>query len=716
MFHKPNSSTLGGKKDAPLRKSDRRKLRDRLLETLFSGESKTNWIAQAEKLIDDAIVGSGDVLCRKLKLQNEHVTLFLRTGCSCPSTDVSREAPIDMDGLMDAFPTSWPYQTTQPIVLEYEDSERKLHLIPLISLLSALPPPPPSPPLNNEPYIPLDETIKKYRIPNLTIHPAVSKYICRGADLMKSGIRSFPPPWELRQSKGVVSISIIGNPQVLAVGFIEKCLFREYCYRRQEDWKSIACGLVGPETKGVGVTILNCYGDDLWKSGLPSKALGSGVVNPLGGGRYDDGNYGNVGFQEGKRACPILPVKVEEVSSDDEEEDAEDASDDVCVDHGNVVVSMDQLDISEPEQEEGKQSDISCKDTIENEAAKIKIDHNEILEAAFFTSLIHILISKTPLPIPISTYSAKHLMAAVPQSGPRLDLKQTKHKKIGPFLAEMESQGVIKLGPSKDKKDRCAFLVGIEKHHPDLITFKRHLKKEMEESGQDLTAIAGVDTKKKLAVVDLFIVPRHICDGMQLREEDVKAINAKTEERRGTGYLTKTECRAIVEGYIENEDLVDRKNKGKILVNGPLCDALYRPSKKNKTLEQGISFPTFVSRKDLIEQWISKMDTGHALVEMPGSKILKLARGEPKSVDIEVEFRQGNRKKFLTRLRGMEEYGIDAEVLSNDVSQRFACSSNVETNPVGRPALKKGRAELVFQGTNIVKTHMIIFPFYIALT
>ena len=64
----------------------------------------------------------------------------------------------------------------------------------------------------------------------------------------------------------------------------------------------------------------------------------------------------------------------------------------------------------------------------------------------------------------------------------------------------------------------------------------------------------------------------------------------------------------------------------------------------------------------------------------------------------------------------MEEYGIDAEVLSNDVSQRFACSSNVETNPVGRPALKKGRAELVFQGTNIVKTHMIIFPFYIALT
>jgi translation initiation factor 2D len=105
-----------------------------------------------------------------------------------------------------------------------------------------------------------------------------------------------------------------------------------------------------------------------------------------------------------------------------------------------------------------------------------------------------------------------------------------------------------------------------------------------------------------------------------------------------------------------------------------------------------------VSRKDVIDRWIEKMDKGHALVEMPGSRILFLARGEPKPVDIEVEFRQGNKKKFLTRLRGMEDYGIEAGPLSNDVSQRFACSSSVETNPVGRPALKKGRVELVFQG------------------
>ena len=257
---------------------------------------------------------------------------------------------------------------------------------------------------------------------------------------------------------------------------------------------------------------------------------------------------------------------------------------------------------------------------------------------------------------------------------------------------------MIKLGPSKDKKDKCAFLVGIDKSHPDLVAFKRQWKRDIEENGQDPAVIAESGAKKRLAVVDLFIIPRHISDGMQLAPDEVKAMNAKTEERRGTGFLTKTECRAIIDGYIENESLVDPESKGKILINGPLCDALYRPSKKNRSASQETTFPTVVSRKDLVDRWMSKMDAGHALVEMPGSKILSLARGEPKPVDIEVEFRQGNKKKFLTRIRGMEDYGIDAELLSNDVSQRFACSGSVENNPVGRPALKKGKVELIFQG------------------
>ncbi|EJK69667.1 hypothetical protein THAOC_09050 [Thalassiosira oceanica] len=49
------------------------------------------------------------------------------------------------------------------------------------------------------------------------------------------------------------------------------------------------------------------------------------------------------------------------------------------------------------------------------------------------------------------------------------------------------------------------------------------------------------------------------------------------------------------------------------------------------------------------------------------------------SVDIEVEFRQGNKRNFLTRVRGMEEYRIDGTVLARDVSHRFACRAPSRT-------------------------------------
>ncbi|KAL7498347.1 hypothetical protein ACHAWT_009395 [Skeletonema menzelii] len=715
MFAKEGSSTIGGKKDAPLKKSDRRKLRDRSLDILFNSSSSTGgndsadnsdyntseeWTSRAEKLINDAIIApkGGDVLSRKLKLASGHLaTLFLRT--PSPLTDAVEHATCDKasdhqsyDDIIKSYPTTWPYhKTTQPILLEYEDSDRKLHLVPLLPLLAALPPPLPSSPLTKvveeSSITEASNKSSQYKIPNISVHPEVSKYICRGADLMSAGIRTFPSPWALRQSKGLVTISIIGNPQPAAIGFVDRTLFRDYCYPKNGGNNTSSCGL-GIGAKGVGVTIVNCYGDDLWKLGLPPSAKQceeGGSLNPLTGGTYDNGNYGNAGFVDGKYVYRILQ-QVEEDESDSVEEEnasedeANNNEDTACEETAN---KMKDLNVAVCSEDNGKE---------ESANNEVEPDHDDILVTAFFTSLLQILVNKTPLPIPVSTYYAKHLMDAVSVTGPKLDLKQTAYKKIGPFLLDMAAEGVIELGASKDGKDKCATLSGIVKNHPDLVAFKKKWKAE---NGAMTTS---QDKAIKKAVVDLFIVPRHIADNLQLDKDEVMAINAKTEERRGTGFLTKKECNAIIENYIEKEGLKDPKGKGKVLVNGPLCDAIYRISKKNKTPDQEQEYPTSVKRKDLIEKFFNKMEKGYALVEMPGSRIVRIGRGQPPSVDIEVENRQGNKRKFLTRIRGMEEYGIDGKSLSNDVSHRFACSASVETNPVGRPALKKNCVEIVFQG------------------
>ena len=75
MFAKDGSSTIGGKKDVPIRKSDRRKLRDRVLEVLFTSDdggkedtsttkNDNEWISRAQTLLDDCLVTpKNDIFC-----------------------------------------------------------------------------------------------------------------------------------------------------------------------------------------------------------------------------------------------------------------------------------------------------------------------------------------------------------------------------------------------------------------------------------------------------------------------------------------------------------------------------------------------------------------------------------------------------------------------------------------------------------------------------
>ena len=712
MFQKDGASTLGGKKDAPLRKSDRRRLRDRALAVLFTpddGEAGGRppppvWRDRASRLVDDALTtSSADVLSRRLRLAGgELATLFLRTPSkqggsksAAPAGRVGERESAAADEIRDSYPAEWPYRSSaQPVLLEYEDGDRETHLVPLLPLLAALPPP--------------ALVSGAYRIPDVVVHPAVSKYVCRGADLMRSGMRSFPSPEELRRSPGgLVTVSAMGNPQPLAVGNVDSTLFRDHCRPRNGKARQQPGGgmtpLVGPGTSGVGVRILTCYGDDLCRrasSGIRRAEGEAGAANPLGGGCYDDGSFGNVGFDGGRYVHPIMEIGDGESSDGEEEADGEAAEGQAeeaetqaeKAETDAVADGLEQLALADDEA--GDKGD----DETEVEAVPdgvAEVDHDAILLAAFYTSLLRMLQSKAQFPVPVSTYYAKHLLSSVPSSGPRLDLKRTKHKKIGPFLAEMERDGIVMLGPSKDGKDKCAFLVGVNRKSRELILFKReHWNKD--DGGASAQQDGGKATK--MGVVDLFIVPSKIVEGMNLDRDAVSASGAKAEERRGTGYLTKAECRSLVEGYVERESLVDPKGKGRVLVDGPLCDALFKVGKKKQQQGRAEDYPTSIKRKDLVERWLDKMDRGHAVVQMPGSKILHIGRGEPKSVDIEVEFRQGNKRKFLTRVRGMEEYGIDGTVLSRDVSHRFACSGSAESDPVGRPALRKGRVEIVFQG------------------
>jgi translation initiation factor 2D len=151
--------------------------------------------------------------------------------------------------------------------------------------------------------------------------------------------------------------------------------------------------------------------------------------------------------------------------------------------------------------------------------------------------------------------------------------------------------------------------------------------------------------------------------------------------------------------YIDREELASSVNPGFINLDGPLTDAIYGRKKKQ---ENNVPPPESISRKDLVQLYIRQHLPAYALVEMPGNKIIQLAKGIPPKVQIEVSRRQSN--KFVTRVRGLEEYGIDPRYFSRDVKQRLAISATIDEDPTtsGHAKLpKRGHVEVVL-GANIV--------------
>jgi translation initiation factor 2D len=471
-------------------------------------------------------------------------------------------------------------------------------------------------------------------------------------------------------------------------------------------------------------------------------------INSIGGGdlSFDNGHYGNAGFVKGQFVYPfVVDGGGGSASEDDEEEDDDDDDVEDHQDVANVVFVAPKTawdepgesssDVPNPESNERDEANndskmaaqttpiILSEDAIEpstatmeyptstaeaptetttatDEAKKNKdnddddadedddddepLSPEEVLHQAVCQALVS-LSPKKDLPMLVAMFYAQHVLPNRPE-GTTIELKATKYKKFGTYVKEQVAEGLLQVGPDTKSKnpDPMASLTGFWKRHDDLKGFTK--KESVTDDGK----------ATKQVLVNLYTIPAHWPALLRLNPDDVKAVNASSEERKGTGMLTTPEVRRILEAYIAREELIVPRRKDQVQLDGPLTDILYKTKQA-----QASPPPERLSRKDLVNLFTRKLSPAYALVEMPGSRITKLAKGHPPKVEIEVSMRQS--KKFVTRVRGLEDYGVDPNYVSKDVAKRFACSATVETEaPSNRPALKKGRVELIFQG-NLVE-------------
>jgi translation initiation factor 2D len=500
MFQKENSS-IGSKNDVPLGKKDKKKLRDVATQQFSSDAS-----AQIDKIFMEGSISVRKVQHEKLG----KVQLYYKS----PNAD---------DG-GDTHAAFWPYSTTtQCIWMSIDVGPNQFLHAPTVALLSVIP-----------------------HVPTVVIPYQVSKFICRGAHLMRAGIHQgcLPlPPDHNHSPSMIVAVRVHGNPQPFAVGQVTA---------------NTNANTVGPGTQGVGVEIWTSYGDDLWRTtnSHPPKSLVGLVINEQGGAPFDNGNYGNVGFLEGKMVRPIMTIDDDEHDYDDNDDNEEDnqtgnvartmlahgtnpssgiqdngqlpteGNEDHNVANGDApLISVESLEVSDLNDSTASQPkvDTSC----EGDAHDTVDDNDEnpedvLLHQAVCKALVN--LKDKELPMATSIFYANHVLPSRPPDT-SIELKRTSWKKFGPYLLEMQREELLVLSADKDKNP-AGFIKSVNRQHLDL----RGIKKEI--------MVDPNGTKSKLSIVTLYIIPNHFVDLMGLNIDDVKAANAKSEDRRGTGFLT----------------------------------------------------------------------------------------------------------------------------------------------------------------------------------
>ena len=235
MFAKDASSVqsaVSGKKgkDIPLRKSDRRAIRQRVGQVLLSdgfdhdntSKNDDGSITSASSVaaILDVIFLQGTLQSRQvITITNEKATLYLRSpsaGADIHNNDSSSSVFV------------WPYTDMMQVVWTEIDHgpQQPSSQIPTLALCSVLPPDVCFPSYKNS-------TTTASSLGVVTISHHVSKFLCRGAHLMRSGIltvhagttsssssSSNSCASNQRQSPFVVLVQVRGNPQPMAAGWL----------------------------------------------------------------------------------------------------------------------------------------------------------------------------------------------------------------------------------------------------------------------------------------------------------------------------------------------------------------------------------------------------------------------------------------------------------------------------------------------------------------
>ncbi|RPB02651.1 hypothetical protein L873DRAFT_1826672 [Choiromyces venosus 120613-1] len=472
-------------------------------------------------------------------------------------------------------------------------------------------------------------------VPVVHTHAPVIERLCDGADLMIPGlVGPFPEEAKVGRIVGIASVERPGVPVAVGVCEVDVCALER----------------VAGE-KGKAVRVLHWVGDEIWKLG------GGGVIPERLGG--DD---------------------------DDELEDLEDGIGGVSLEDADGKGK--EVEVGNDDAGDGHEDirELSTKEIDEAFHAAAMFGLHDHFDTGKFTSLSFPLtssqfISTLVLPYlpPASSFPPRNLLQ---NTGPHpsLQMKKSSHKSAVKFLKLLDKEGYIKI---KTRNGGEVVVMDVDWDNDEIKDFAPYdlpvPPKEPKKETSTATA-SGSTASGSIRVVELF-------------RPNGKATTIFYDVGAGTkDFYTSAEVKAVMNKYLEKENLVSTTNKRLTKIDPNISNILL-----NTTLpEDREALKTGVTKRDYLGDKLLKSCSPYYRVLHPSAdESSKPKSGAPPKVSLVIESRQG--KKTVTKLSGLEPFGIDAKAAA-EVLQRV-CAGSASVGLLNGSSPKTPVMEIVLQGS-----------------
>ncbi|KAI8096873.1 uncharacterized protein BX664DRAFT_377996 [Halteromyces radiatus] len=374
------------------------------------------------------------------------------------------------------------------------------------------------------------------------------------------------------------------------------------------------------------------------------------------------------------------PPEMKDIS-DDEYMEEEDENDNQQQDDNQTTVE---------EIQQSSQVSTTMKEDTSMNYTTSEID--DLLKESLYQGLLFKLTPEkgtSVLPISASSLYTAYILPSRPRRGGlEVDIKKSSWKKVQKFLKTMEKTGLLKLKEQRGETN----VTTINWSHPSLqgVTPYKTVEKLMLEqqqqqqhlstpssienqpTGKSNTISADTSSSDQIQILDMYKPIGSTIPLFELTKNDKTALYSSVEVRQ------------IILEYIKAENLVDSKNQRMINMNPILTDAILNKS-EYQTVNQ-------LGRDQIVQRLLSKMQPFH-LVTLPGKEPI-LRKGIPKEIEVTQEIRQG--RKTVTKLTGMESFGLEIDDLCKELTK--LCASSATHNQIHGTSPKAPLYEIMVQG------------------